>query len=96
MFESFSLLHVPRSGNTHADSRAMLATSLVQSLPRVIHIKDLCKPTEVKGEGVYVHQVRVRPSWMDPIVLFLKEDILLEEKLVVDKFGPKIVQTLLF
>ena len=26
-FESFSLLHVPRSGNTHADSLATLATS---------------------------------------------------------------------
>ena len=25
-FESFRLLHVPRSGNTHADSLAMLAT----------------------------------------------------------------------
>ena len=28
-FESFSLLHVPRSGNTHVDSLAILATSLV-------------------------------------------------------------------
>ena len=27
-FESFSLLHVPRSGNIHADSLATLATSL--------------------------------------------------------------------
>ena len=26
-FDSFDLLHVPRSGNTHADSLAMLATS---------------------------------------------------------------------
>ncbi|XP_030959030.1 uncharacterized protein LOC115980980 [Quercus lobata] len=43
-FESFSLLHVPRSGNTHADSLATLATALAQSLPRVILIEDLCKP----------------------------------------------------
>ena len=27
MFEYFDLLHIPRSGNTHADSLAMLATS---------------------------------------------------------------------
>ena len=27
MFESFDLLHIPRSGNTHVDSLAMLATS---------------------------------------------------------------------
>ena len=26
-FESFNLLHIPRSGNTHADSLATLATS---------------------------------------------------------------------
>ena len=26
-FESFNLLHIPRSGNAHADSLAMLATS---------------------------------------------------------------------
>ena len=32
-FESFSLLHIPRSGNTHADSLATLATSSAQSLP---------------------------------------------------------------
>ena len=61
-FESFTLLHVPRSGNTHAYSLAMLATSSAQSLPRVILIEDLCKPTEVKGQAVHVHQIRVGPS----------------------------------
>ena len=47
-------------------------------------MEDLYKLTEGKVEVVQVHQVRVRPSWMDPIVLFLKEDILLEEKLEAD------------
>lgn len=32
-FESFNLLHIPRNGNAHADSLAMLATSSVQDLP---------------------------------------------------------------
>ena len=63
----------------------MLATSSEQSLPRVILIEDLCKPTEVKGRLVHVHQVRVGLSWMDPIVLFLREDILLEDKTKADK-----------
>ena len=44
-FESFSLLHIPRSGNTYADSLATLATSSASILPRIILIKDLCKPT---------------------------------------------------
>ena len=44
-------------------------------------MENLYKLTERKVEMVQVHQVREGPSWMDPIVLFLKEDILLEEKL---------------
>ena len=32
-FEFFNLLHIPRSGNTHVDSLATLATSLAWSLP---------------------------------------------------------------
>ena len=84
-FESFNLQHIPRSGNTHADSLATLATSSAQGLPQVILIEDLCKPTELKREMVHIHQIRVGPNWMDPIVLFLKEDILLEEKVETDK-----------
>ena len=88
-FESFSLLHVPRSGNTYADFLATLATSSTQSIPRVILIEDLCKPTEVRGKVVHVHQVRVGPSWMDPIVQFLREDILPEDTPEADKIRRK-------
>ena len=91
-FESFNLLHIPRSGNTHADSLATLATSSMQSLPQVILVKDLYKPTEVKRKVVRVHQVRVGPSWMDLVVLFLKEDILPEEKLEANKVRRKAPQ----
>ena len=84
-FNSFSLLHIPRSGNTHVDSLAMLATSSDQSLPRVIFVEDLYKPSVTKREVIYVHHVRVGPSWMDPLVLFLKEDVLLEEKTEANK-----------
>ena len=84
-FESFNILHIPRNGNTHANSLAMLATSLAQSLPQVILVEDLYKPMEGKRKMVHVHQVRVGPSWMDPIVLFLKNDILPKEKSEADK-----------
>ena len=39
-FESFNLLHVLRSGNTHADSLATLATSSAQNLPRIIRSEE--------------------------------------------------------
>ena len=49
-FESFDLSHIPRSGNTHVDSLATLATSSTHNLPRVIIVKDLCIPTPTKKE----------------------------------------------
>ena len=88
-FKSFNLLHVPRSGNMHANYLATFATSSAQDLPRVILVKDLCKPTEVKKGVVHIHQIRVGPSWMDSIVLFLKEDILPEEKSEANKVRRK-------
>ena len=38
---------------------------------------------------VHVHQIKVGPSWMDYIVLFLKEDILPEDKSKADKVRRK-------
>ena len=61
-FESFSLLHIPRSGNTHSDSLAMLASSSAQSLPRVILVKDLYKPIKIKGMAAHFQQIRVGSS----------------------------------
>ena len=87
-FDSFDLLHVPRSGNAHVDSLAMLATSSTQNLPRIMLVEDLHRPTEAR-EVVQIHQIRVVPSWMDSIIRFLKEDILPEEKIEADKIRRK-------
>ena len=46
----------------------------------------------MKREMVQIHQLRVGPSWMDPIVLFLKDDILLEEKGEANKVQRKAPQ----
>ena len=64
-------------------------TWLLKGLPRVILVEDLCKPIEIEGNAVHIHQIRVSPSWMDSIVLFHKEDILPEEKLEADKVWRK-------
>ena len=89
-FESFSLHHIPRSGNTHADSLATLAFSSTQSLPRVILVEDLYRPTEINEVAAHVHQIRVGPSWMDPIISFLKEDTLPSDKLEAEKIWQKV------
>ena len=87
-FDSFDLLHVPRSGNVHADSLVMLATSSAQHLPRIILVEDLHRPIEAR-EVARIHQIRVVRSWMDSIIRFLREDILPEEKIEADKIRRK-------
>ena len=77
-FEFFDMSYVSSSGNTHTDSLATLVTFSAQGLPRVILVEDLCKAEGVKKDMVQIHQVRVGPSWMDPIVSFLKDDTLLK------------------
>ena len=89
-FESFSLQQVPRSRNTHANSLTTLETSSAQCLPWVILVEGLYKPVEVKEQRIPIHQIRVGLIWMDPLMLFLKDDILLEEKRKVDKVRRKV------
>ena len=88
-FESFSLQHIPRSGNTHADSLATLATSSAQNLPRVILLENLCKPSGIRGNMICIHHVKIGPSWMDPIIQFLSKDVLPEDKSEAEKIRRK-------
>ena len=84
-FEFFNLTHVSRSGNTHVDSLATLATSSVQDLPRMILVEDLCKIGTIERDIVRIHQIKRNPNWMDPIVNFLKDDVLPKGKLEAKK-----------
>ena len=81
----FNLQHIPRGGNTHADSLATLATSSAQNLSCIILVKDLSRPSEEKGKMVCVTHVRVGPSWMDPIIQFLNKDVLPKDKSDAEK-----------
>ena len=52
-------------------------------------MEDLCKPTEVRENMVHVHQIRVSPSWMDSIVLFIRKDVLPKNKSEANKMRRK-------
>ena len=54
-FEVFDVSHIPRGGNTHADSLATLATSSVQDFPRVILVEDLCTATSLHKDMPQIH-----------------------------------------
>ena len=84
-FDLFNLSHVSKSGNTHADALATLATTSAGSLPRIILVEHQNIANKVAKGMVHIHEVRMGPNWMDPIVRFLKDDILLEEKSEAEK-----------
>ena len=88
-FEIFDLSHILRSGNTHADSLATLATSSAQDLPRVVLVEDLYTLTSIHHGMLRIHQIKLGPSWMDSISLFLEKDILSEEKSEAEKVRTK-------
>ena len=91
-FEVFDLSHIPRCGNMHADSLATLAMSSAQDLPPVVLVEDLYTHTSVHHGIPRIHQIKLGPSWMDSISLFLEKDILPEEKVEAEKVRRKAPQ----
>ena len=81
--------HVPKSGNTYADSLATLATFSAQDLPRVVMVEDLYTQTSVHRGAPQIHLITLGVSWMDSISLFLEKDVLPEEKSEADKVRRK-------
>ena len=81
--------HVPRSGNTYADSLATLATFSAQDLPRVVMVEDLYTQTSVHRGAPQIHLITLGVSWMDSISIFLEKDVLPEEKSEADKVRRK-------
>ena len=89
-FDSFNLKQIPRSKNSHVDSLATLATSTGERLPMIILVENLFTPTYDKLTLVGVNFTRVCPSWMDPIMSFLKDGTLLEDRNEVEKTLKKV------
>ena len=80
---------VLRSRNSHADSLATLATSSRKDLPQIILVEDLVRHVEREVMKVRVFQIKVGPSWMDPIVSLLKEGVLPLKNGEVEKIHRK-------
>lgn len=74
----------------------MLATSLGSNLPRVVIVEDMASSSLVKKPLVGMHNIQVGPSWMDPLVTFLKQGLLLVDKGDAEKIRRKAPRHWLF
>jgi ribonuclease HI len=75
-FCKYNIERVGREHNGHADSLARLASSVAPEFRRTIIVEVQDSPSIAKGGQASVCQVEMGPSWMDPILGYLSNDIL--------------------
>lgn len=69
-FQKVSVVKLPRSQNSHADSLATLASSLNNCMPRMITMEMLEQPS-IEPQVMVAASSELGPSWMDPYIAFL-------------------------
>jgi ribonuclease HI len=78
-FESVHVAQIGREHNSHADLLAKLATALESEVERTVCIETLDQPS-FQGQTPSVCSVSRQPSWMDPILSYLVDNKLPEDK----------------
>jgi hypothetical protein len=78
-FDSTHVAQIGREHNSHADILAKLATALESNIQRTVCIETLDQPS-FQEEEVSVCSINNQPSWMDPILSYLKDNKLLEDR----------------
>ena len=75
---SLPLLVVPRSKNTNANALAKQASTKDAKLLNAVSVEFLAKPS-IKQQPEEM-ELELKPSWIDPIVAYLKNNELPENK----------------
>uniref|UniRef100_A0A2N9IYR7 Uncharacterized protein n=1 Tax=Fagus sylvatica TaxID=28930 RepID=A0A2N9IYR7_FAGSY len=78
-FDSTHVAQIGREHNSHADVLAKLATALESDMQRTVCIETLEQPS-FQDQEASVCSVNVRPSWMDPILGYIRDNKLPEDK----------------
>jgi ribonuclease HI len=78
-FDSTHVAQIGREHNSHADVLAKLATALESDMQRTVCIETLEQPS-FQDQEVSVCSVNVRPSWMDPLLGYIRDNRLPEDK----------------
>lgn len=78
-FEQFSMVQIPWGSNSHADSLATLASSVMNLSPQVIKAETLAKPSIDHSNNTQAMGIHAGPSWMDSIVAYIRNGTLPED-----------------
>ncbi|XP_022862560.1 uncharacterized protein LOC111382754 [Olea europaea var. sylvestris] len=88
-FERFELIHVPHLKNTHADALSKLASSKDSELLKIGPIERLPKPSISGGEEVC--WIEGTPLWMQPIIVYLRDQLVPASKNKAKKLRRKAI-----
>ncbi|KAL5540976.1 hypothetical protein UlMin_043773 [Ulmus minor] len=77
-FDTVTITQIPRNENTNADALARLATGLEDSLLKTVPLEILVEPSIDKHQQV--DAISDKPTWMDPIIAYLRDGTLPQDK----------------
>ncbi|KAL5561391.1 hypothetical protein UlMin_031138 [Ulmus minor] len=77
-FDTVTITQIPRNENTNADALARLATRLEDSLLKTVPLEILDEPSIDKHQQV--DAISDKPTWMDPIIAYLRDGTLPQDK----------------
>ncbi|KAL5555160.1 hypothetical protein UlMin_037396 [Ulmus minor] len=77
-FNTVTITQIPRNENTNADALARLATGLEDSLLKTVPLEILDEPSIDKRQQV--DAISDKPTWMDPIITYLRDGTLPQDK----------------
>ena len=78
-FESVHVAQIRREHNSHVDILAKIATSLESDVQRTVCIETLDRPS-FQDQGISVCSISRQLSWMDPILSYLVDNKLPEDR----------------
>ena len=88
-FELAQVNQIDREHNAHADLLAKLAMVLETEMQRIICIETIDRLSFQNQQEVSILIASVRPSWMDPILDYLKDNKLPEDQKAADLIKQK-------
>ncbi|XXG59271.1 hypothetical protein AAC387_Pa04g1381 [Persea americana] len=88
-FVRTEIRQVGRESNSHADTLASLASAVEVGNRRIIEVETLREPSIELQRPRQLMCVDLGPSWMDPVIAYLKDDLLPEDRLEAQKIRLK-------
>ena len=79
-FNSYTISQIPRSQNVEANALTLLASKRDADQLKFIPVETLNSPSIQTGEPLTVNCAIARDNWMTPVIQYLKDSVLPEEK----------------